>query len=968
MKRSVLSMALSGLLATAAFGMAADANAMSVHVNGDRIFLSGDVTVADIVALPAMLAKAQAEGRPFREVVLRTSNGGALISGEWLQAVIRTAGLNTIVSGHCISSCSIMQSGGVERYMAGDLPTEADSVQIHAASSGGRVTYGPSPRMFGIYAGNYGGGMDEELLFKALFQVTQPNGLLVFSDPARTRGDSVSFDPDGSGRMEETFPGQDIFNNNIMTSTGYNNPGDTLRVTADVTGDINPGYLRTGRLLQALVDDDFARWTDADYGTTYINLAVTLYNLAQDGPNGIGQFSLQDYLADPGIQAMLASKLRLGDLDASALADSAGVISVGNGAVWRTAATTGADLMRVENGAIALEGGALRTTELRVQRAGALIGHGDIASATMDSDALLGITGPSWREDGFSRVVVNGLLMPRGGDLTTHGYVNIQPGSLVAFDVTEAGGAAAGRLRVGGFYDGGMNEGALVVAPGAQLALNVAEGFYGADYSRELIDGPIYMAGAYQGFQQVARLGDAGYSASIADGEVFRPRHNSLLSFNVHQSADGLWLSANTGFEQTGLFANAQSGDGLGRALAAAANGGRAGMKPLLGALQFADRDVIRQQAGALRGDAHATLQLADAALVGSIGSVIQHHQFDLRSNGGDADGLAAQAAQAASAQPGMGNGSLFSQLAMHLVEPAANGEGEGGVQGGNSRRGVGIWGRGFGSQGRIKAQGSVAGMSQNIGGIVVGADTRVADDKVALGVSVAAADMSARARDGVDFHGDVRALDIGGYLDAAYAKGYVAASVRYTDLRHDTRRGIAGIEGLEAPLRARYDSNAVSARLEHGFSFTTAGGAVVQPLLLVVDYARLSNARFDEGQGAGALAGRSGSLESLRVGAGLQLFKTFDGRNGERITPHARVLWQKELRDTQARFTSAFAAAPDLTFGAASQTLGEQLLSWNLGVSSRASERLSVMLDYVGERRDGQTVNGVMLGLGYRF
>lgn len=968
MKRSVLSMALSGLLATAAFGVAGDANAMAVHVNGDRIFLSGDVTLADIMALPAMLAKAEAEGRPFREVVLRTSNGGALISGEWLQAVIRTAGLNTIVSGRCISSCSIMQSGGVERYMAGDLPTEVDSVQIHAASSGGRVTYGPSPRMFGIYAGNYGGGMDEELLYKALFQVTQPNGLLVFADPARTNGDSVSFDPDGTGRAEETFPGQDMFNNNIMTSADYNNPGDTLRVTSNVTGDINPGYLRTGRLLQALVDDDFARWTDADYGTTYINLAVTLYNLAQDGPNGIGQFSLQDYLSDPGIQALLRSKLRLDQLDSSALADSAGVISIGNGAVWRTAATTGADLMRVDNGAIVLEGGALRTTELRVQRDGALVGHGDIGSATIDSNAMLGITGPSWREDGFSRVVINGLLMPRGGDLTTHGYVNIQPGSLVAFDVTEAGGAAAGRLRVGGFFDDGMNEGALVVAPGAQLALNVAEGFYGADYTRELIDGPIYMAGAYKGFQQVARLGDDAYSASIVDGEVFRPRHNSLLSFNVHQSADGLWLTANTGFEQTGLFANTQSGDGLGRALAAAANSGRAGMKPLLGALQFSDRDVIRQQAGALRGDAHATLQLADAALVDSIGSVIQHHQFDMRSNGGDADGLAARAAQAASAQPGTGNSSLFSQLAMHLVEPAANGEGEGGMQGGDSRRGVGIWGRGFSTQDRIKAQGDVAGMKQNIGGIVIGADTRVADDKVALGVSVAAADMSAKGRDGSDFHGDVRALDIGGYLDAAYAKGYVAASVRYTDLSHDTRRGIAGIEGLDAPLRAKYDSDALSARLEHGLSFTTAGGTVVQPLLPVVDYTRLSNARFNEGQAVGALTGRSGSLESVRVGAGLQLFKSFHGSNGERITPHARVLWQQELGDSQARFTSAFAAAPDLTFGAASQDVGEQLLSWNLGVSSRASERLSVMFDYVGERRNGQTVNGVMLGVGYRF
>ena len=40
-----------------------------------------------------------------------------------------------------------------------------------------------------------------------------------------------------------------------------------------------------------------------------------------------------------------------------------------------------------------------------------------------------------------------------------------------------------------------------------------------------------------------ARLGDDAYSASIVDGEVFRPRANSLLSFNVHQSADGLWLT-----------------------------------------------------------------------------------------------------------------------------------------------------------------------------------------------------------------------------------------------------------------------------------------------------------------------------------------------------------------------------------------------------------------------------------------
>lgn len=55
------------------------------------------------------------------------------------------------------------------------------------------------------------------------------------------------------------FPGQDIYSNRIITANGYRDPGDTLNVTANVTGDINPGYLRTGRQLQAFVDDDFTR-------------------------------------------------------------------------------------------------------------------------------------------------------------------------------------------------------------------------------------------------------------------------------------------------------------------------------------------------------------------------------------------------------------------------------------------------------------------------------------------------------------------------------------------------------------------------------------------------------------------------------------------------------------------------------------------------------------------------------------
>ena len=109
-----------------------------------------------------------------------------------------------------------------------------------------------------------------------MYEVVRPNGLLVFRDPARTTGTSVTFDPDGSGSKLESFPGQDIRGNNIINTAGYRDPGDTLHVTSNVSGDINPGYLRTARQLRAFVDDDFARWNTG--ASTYINYAVSLYS------------------------------------------------------------------------------------------------------------------------------------------------------------------------------------------------------------------------------------------------------------------------------------------------------------------------------------------------------------------------------------------------------------------------------------------------------------------------------------------------------------------------------------------------------------------------------------------------------------------------------------------------------------------------------------------------------------------
>ena len=56
MKHSKLSLALAGLIGVGAIAAADDVMAMSYHVQGDRIFLSGGVTYADTT--PEELEKA----------------------------------------------------------------------------------------------------------------------------------------------------------------------------------------------------------------------------------------------------------------------------------------------------------------------------------------------------------------------------------------------------------------------------------------------------------------------------------------------------------------------------------------------------------------------------------------------------------------------------------------------------------------------------------------------------------------------------------------------------------------------------------------------------------------------------------------------------------------------------------------------------------------------------------------------
>jgi hypothetical protein len=115
------------LTALALFGFAASpAMAMDMAVDGpfQTVTLSGKVEEGDCDRLTDVLTNNPA----IRLVVLKDSTGGNAASGYCIGARIRKRNLHTTIDGYCLSSCSRMWLGGVERT----LRTQTSHVGLHA--------------------------------------------------------------------------------------------------------------------------------------------------------------------------------------------------------------------------------------------------------------------------------------------------------------------------------------------------------------------------------------------------------------------------------------------------------------------------------------------------------------------------------------------------------------------------------------------------------------------------------------------------------------------------------------------------------------------------------------------------------------------------------------------------------------------------------------------------------------------
>jgi len=103
------------------------ASSMDAKIIQDTLVLSGPVVQGDIQKFESAIAS-----QPnIKTVVLRNSWGGHIESGYRIGERIRELGLATVVSGHCVSSCSRMFLGGKERRFSSDFGLERTFVGFH---------------------------------------------------------------------------------------------------------------------------------------------------------------------------------------------------------------------------------------------------------------------------------------------------------------------------------------------------------------------------------------------------------------------------------------------------------------------------------------------------------------------------------------------------------------------------------------------------------------------------------------------------------------------------------------------------------------------------------------------------------------------------------------------------------------------------------------------------------------------
>ncbi|PUE46420.1 hypothetical protein B9Z47_13820 [Limnohabitans sp. 2KL-1] len=192
--------------------------AMTLERVGNDLYATGPTVSQDFLNFKHALAPGDIE-----RLILVNGPGGDLWTGMQVARMVQSAQIKTIVSGHCMSACSLIFMAGRERaFGSGHLP-RVTMVGIHGAHSKDTKTVNPAamPQMYALYKQQMGDKFDSQVIQQALYDIQEAYGFLRIREIQRNQDKDRTpwFCPTGQTPISEcsTHPGKDAFTLGVVT-------------------------------------------------------------------------------------------------------------------------------------------------------------------------------------------------------------------------------------------------------------------------------------------------------------------------------------------------------------------------------------------------------------------------------------------------------------------------------------------------------------------------------------------------------------------------------------------------------------------------------------------------------------------------------------------------------------------------------------------------------------------------------
>ena len=164
-------------------GLAPLSHAMTLERIDNDLFATGPTVDQDFLQFKEAFAKGG-----IQRLILVNGQGGDLWTGMQVARMVQQAKIKTVVSGYCMSACSLIFMAGQERsFGTGHLP-RMTMLGIHGAHNKDtkQINTEAMPQMYALYKQQMGEKFDAQVINQALYDIKEAFGFLRIREIQRT--------------------------------------------------------------------------------------------------------------------------------------------------------------------------------------------------------------------------------------------------------------------------------------------------------------------------------------------------------------------------------------------------------------------------------------------------------------------------------------------------------------------------------------------------------------------------------------------------------------------------------------------------------------------------------------------------------------------------------------------------------------------------------------------------------------